>query len=192
MKIVVTIAALAALLLFCGLPGQRHTAFAVTLPPAAPTPPPPPPQPRLSPEEAWAMVSAAALKHNVPAALVKSIMAAESNFDPNAVSRTGAIGLMQLMPDTAKEYGIDPKVPAQNVDGGTHYLRVLMNRYSRSADKLRRVIAAYNAGPHAVDRYRGVPPYRETRTYVVRVLKYLRQFRDEEWAAAALEAPGLK
>jgi len=83
------------------------------------------------------MVGIAALKHNVPAALVRSIMAVESNFDPNVVSRRGAIGLMQLMPDMAKEYGIDPNVPAQNVDGGTHHLRVLMNRYSKSGDSLR-------------------------------------------------------
>ncbi len=188
MKILAPVGALIALLLFCGLPGHGHPTFVVTLPPAASTPPPPQPQPqpRLSLEEARTIASTAALKHNVPAALVKSIMAAESNFDPNVVSPRGAIGLMQLMPDTAKEYGIDPTVPAQNVDGGTHYLRVLMNRYSKSADGLRRVIAAYNAGPHAVDRYRGVPPYRETRTYVVRVLKYFRQFRNEEWAAAAL------
>ncbi len=125
------------------------------------------------------MVRAAALKHNVPAALVRSIMAAESNFDPSVVSQKGAIGLMQLMPDTAQEYGIDPNVPAQNVDGGAHYLRVLMNRYRKSTDWLRRVIAAYNAGPGVVDRYRGVPPFRETRTYVVRVLEYLRRFRNE-------------
>jgi soluble lytic murein transglycosylase-like protein len=125
------------------------------------------------------MVRAAALKHNVPAALVRSIMAAESNFDSSVVSQKGAIGLMQLMPETAQEYGIDPNVPAQNVDGGAHYLRVLMNRYRKSTDSLRRVIAAYNAGPGVVDRYRGVPPYRETRAYVVRVLEYLRRFRNE-------------
>jgi soluble lytic murein transglycosylase-like protein len=177
MKIAAIVVALTAPLLFCGLPGYRHPTFVSTLPPAASTPPLP--QRRLSLEEARIMVSAAALKHNVPAALVRSIMAAESNFDPNVVSRRGAIGLMQLMPDTAQEYGIDPNVPAQNIDGGAQHLRVLMNRYSKSADRLRRVIAAYNAGPRAVDRYRGVPPYRETRTYVVRVLKYLRQFRNE-------------
>ena len=125
------------------------------------------------------MARAAALKHSVPAALVRSIMAAESNFNPSVVSKRGAIGLMQLMPNTAKEYGIDPNIPAQNVDGGAHYLRVLMNRYRNSADMLRRVIAAYNAGPGAVDRYRGVPPYRETRTYVVRVLGNLRRFSNE-------------
>ncbi len=125
------------------------------------------------------MARAAGLKHNVPAALVRSIMAAESNLNPSALSRTGAIGLMQLMPGTAREYGVDPHIPAQNVEGGTHYLRVLMDRYRNSANSLHRVIAAYNAGPGAVDRYRGVPPYRETRTYVARVLGYMRQFRNE-------------
>ena len=76
----------------------------------------------LSREDAHAMIRAAALKHNVPAAFVKSIVAAESNFDPAAVSSRGAIGLMQLMPELALEYGVDPRIPEQNIDGGTRYL----------------------------------------------------------------------
>jgi len=125
------------------------------------------------------MVRVAALRHNVPAALVRSIMAAESDFYPSVVSGKGAIGLMQLMPQTARQYGIDPNIPAENVDGGAHYLRVLMTRYRKSGNWLRRVIAAYNAGPGAVDRYRGIPPYRETRAYVGRVLVYLQRFRKD-------------
>lgn len=125
------------------------------------------------------MIIIAALKHNVPAAFVKSIMAAESNFNPGAISAKGAIGLMQLMPETAHQYGVDPNIPAQNVDGGARYLRVLMTRYRKSGNWLRRVIAAYNAGPGVVDRYRGVPPYRETKAYVGRVLTYLRRFQKE-------------
>jgi soluble lytic murein transglycosylase-like protein len=125
------------------------------------------------------MIHAAALKHNVPAAFVKSIMAAESNFYPDAMSDKGAIGLMQLMPETAQQFGVDPNVPAQNVDGGAHYLRALMTRYRKSHNWLSRVIAAYNAGPGVVDRYRGVPPYRETRAYVGRVLLFLRRFQKE-------------
>ncbi len=125
------------------------------------------------------MVRASALKHNVPAALVKGIMAAESNFYPGALSGRGAIGLMQLMPETAQQLSIDPHIPEQNVDGGAHYLRVLMTRYSKSRNWLHRVIAAYNAGPGAVDRYRGIPPYRETRQYVVRVLGFMQRFQKE-------------
>jgi soluble lytic murein transglycosylase-like protein len=126
-----------------------------------------------------ALIRAAAERHLVPAAFIKSIVAAESNFNCDAVSPRGAVGLMQLMPATAREYGADPKNPAQNIDAGTRYLRVLMTRYEKHHNSLTRVIAAYNAGPGAVDRYRGVPPYRETRIYVTRVLSYLKSFEKE-------------
>jgi soluble lytic murein transglycosylase-like protein len=145
-----------------------------------PKPEPKPVMPHIDLPKAEAMkiIQAAALRHNVPAAFVKSIVAAESNFDCNVVSPKGAIGLMQLMPETAQEYGADPTVPEQNVDAGTHYLRVLMNRYeTRRGSQLNRVIAAYNAGPGMVDKYRGIPPFRETRQYVIRVLAFLRHFR---------------
>jgi soluble lytic murein transglycosylase-like protein len=166
-----------ALLLLFGLCAEKHsTSFRPLLSRCMPKPAP---QPRLSSAEASVMIHAAALKHNVPAAFVKSIMAAESNFNPGAISGKGAIGLMQLMPETAQQYGVDPNIPAQNVDGGAHYLRVLMNRYHKSRNWLSRVIAAYNAGPGVVDRYRGVPPYRETRAYVGRVLGFLRRFQKE-------------
>jgi len=131
------------------------------------------------PVDTHALISAAAKKHRVPAAFIKSIMAAESNFNCDAISRTGAIGLMQLMPRTAEEYGADPMIPEQNVDAGTRYLRVLMDRYSRHSNSLKRVIAAYNAGPGMVDRYRGVPPFRETRNYVGRVLRFLSRYEKE-------------
>lgn len=127
-------------------------------------------------EELMKLIHAAALRHNVPPAFVKSIVAAESNFDPNAISPKGAIGPMQLMPATAEEYGADPTVPAENIDAGTHYLRTLMDRYHHSRSSLQRVIAAYNAGPAVVDRYRGIPPFRETRQYIARVLGFLRYF----------------
>lgn len=103
--------------------------------------------------------------------LLYSVIAAESNFDPRALSHKGAIGLMQLMPATAAELKVDPHDPAQNVKGGAAYLRLLLDRYAGSKDQLIRAIAAYNAGPAAVDRYDGVPPYRETQEYVSRVLK---------------------
>jgi soluble lytic murein transglycosylase-like protein len=125
------------------------------------------------------VISAASKKHNVPAPFVKSIIAAESNFDCCAVSAKGAIGPMQLMPETAQLFGADPTVPEQNIDAGTHYLQVLLSRYGKSRNRLKRVIAAYNAGPGVVDRYRGVPPYRETRTYVKRVLAFLQRFERE-------------
>lgn len=119
----------------------------------------------------------AAKKHGVPEAMIKSIMAAESAFDPNARSPKGAIGLMQLMPATARELGYDPHIPEENVYAGAQYLRKLLDKYRHTRDWLRRVIAAYNAGPGAVDKYRGVPPYRETRTYVSRVLSYLKYYQ---------------
>ena len=122
------------------------------------------------------LIRLAAQRHRVPAAFVKSIIAAESNFNCNAVSPKGALGLMQLMPGTAKELGADPNIPEQNVDAGTHYLRVLMDKYQGHANSLTRVIAAYNAGPAMVDRYHGVPPFRETRRYVVRVLRFMRRY----------------
>lgn len=133
------------------------------------------------------LIHRAAAKHKVPEAFVKSIVAAESNFDAAAVSRTGAIGLMQLMPATAQEYSADPKIPEQNIEAGTRYLRCLMTRYQKSRNSLKRVIAAYNAGPGAVDRYRGVPPFRETRQYVVRVLGFMKQFERERAKVGCVE-----
>lgn len=85
---------------------------------------------------------------------------------------------MQLMPATAQAYSADPTIPEQNIDAGTHYLRNLMDRYKKKRDPLKHVIAAYNAGPTAVDRYRGVPPFRETRNYVVRVLTLMKRFKN--------------
>jgi soluble lytic murein transglycosylase-like protein len=154
--------------------------------PQAPAPAPPSPDGEigtvapsrtlLSKAETLILISGAAAKHGVPAAFVASIVAAESNFDCSAVSPKGAVGLMQLMPETARQFGADPAVPAQNIDAGTRYLRWLMERYQTRRNSIRHVIAAYNAGPGMVDRYRGVPPFRETRNYVARVLNFLKQF----------------
>jgi soluble lytic murein transglycosylase-like protein len=128
-----------------------------------------------------ALIRAAAARHRVPAALVRSITAAESGFNPNAVSNKGAIGLMQLMPTTAAQLGADPHVPAQNIEAGTQYLRFLMDKYQHYRDWMKRVIAAYNAGPAAVDRYHGVPPFPETRTYVSRVLALFHTYQRGRW-----------
>lgn len=126
-----------------------------------------------------ALIRAAARKHRVHAALVISIVAAESNFDPSAISAKGAIGLMQLMPETAQLFGADATIPEQNVDAGAQYLRALIDKYHKYHNWLTRVIAAYNAGPGVVDHYHGVPPYRETKTYVARVLAFMKKFQRE-------------
>ncbi len=111
-----------------------------------------------------------AKRHGLPEALVRSIVKAESNGNARAISPKGAIGLMQLMPGTARQLGVDPTIPEQNVDAGTRYLRDLLAKYEDKDDQVACAVAAYNAGPGAVDKYKGVPPYRETQTYVRRVL----------------------
>ena len=109
----------------------------------------------------------------IPPALVKAVMKAESNFEPTAVSKAGAQGLMQLMPATAAELGVEDSFRAEdNIGGGTRYLRAMLDRYG----SWRHALAAYNAGPQAVDRYEGIPPYPETQEYVERVLHYYRRY----------------
>jgi len=123
-----------------------------------------------------ALIRRAASAQELDPALVKAVIAAESNFDPGATSTAGAQGLMQLMPKTAGALGVrDPYSPQQNVAGGARYLRQMLDRYGDAT----RALAAYNAGPEAVDRYRGVPPYGETRRYVARVLHYYRGYHDD-------------
>jgi len=98
---------------------------------------------------------------------VKAVISTESGWNPQAVSRKGAVGLMQLIPGTAQRFGVgNPFDPAQNVEGGTTYLRALLDRYNGDLSK---TLAAYNAGEHAVDANRGVPPYWETQRYVQKV-----------------------
>jgi soluble lytic murein transglycosylase-like protein len=107
-------------------------------------------------------------KYNVPADLIHSVIAAESNYDSGAVSPKGAAGLMQLMPETAAQYGVQDRFdPEQNIMGGIQYLRDLCRLYKNST-KL--VLAAYNAGQEALIKYRGIPPYSETREYIRRVM----------------------
>jgi soluble lytic murein transglycosylase-like protein len=114
-------------------------------------------------------VQVAAAKYDLPAALIKAVMAAESAFNPQAVSRKGAQGLMQLMPQTSRELNVaQPFDPAQNIDGGSRYLRILWTQYDGD---LNRTLAAYNAGPDAVRKAGGkVPRIAETQEYVSRVL----------------------
>jgi soluble lytic murein transglycosylase-like protein len=144
--------------------------FAAVPPPVGEIPAPAPttsPIP-LSPLE---LADAAADRYGLPRELIRSVMAAESGFQVEALSPKGAIGLMQLMPGTAQTLGVDPRDPAQNVDAGTRYLRDLLEKYQGG---LRHALAAYNAGPGAVDKYNGVPPYRETIDYIVRIEKKLK------------------
>jgi soluble lytic murein transglycosylase-like protein len=135
----------------------------------------------LTPAEMHSMLAKAGTQHHIDEDLLASVVKAESGGRVMAVSRTGARGLMQLMPETATEVGVaDAFRPEQNIAGGTAYLDQLLVRYHDSAAL---ALAAYNAGPGAVDRYRGVPPYRETRAYVARVI---REFNRRKLQAAAL------
>lgn len=121
-----------------------------------------------------ALIARTARTHGVDPALVKAVVAAESNFQIEAVSRVGAQGLMQLMPATAAELGVDaPFQPLENLKGGVKYLKQMLDRYG----DVERALAAYNAGPAAVDRHGGIPPYRETQAYVKRVLNYYRGYQ---------------
>jgi hypothetical protein len=121
-----------------------------------------------SPQE---LAAAAAERFSLPVSFVKSVMRAESGFQPTALSPKGAIGLMQLMPETARQLGVDPANPRENAEGGVQYLHDLLAKYEQDPDQVVLALAAYNAGPAAVERYHGVPPYRETREYILRVLK---------------------
>jgi soluble lytic murein transglycosylase-like protein len=111
------------------------------------------------------MARQAARKHGVPEELFLRLVNQESRFNPKAKSHAGAIGLAQLMPGTARELGVDPHDPKQNLDGGARYL---MEQY-KEFGSWRLALAAYNAGPGAVKKHKGVPPYRETKDYVKKI-----------------------
>lgn len=132
-----------------------------------------------------AVIQKMAERYKVEPALIKAVIKAESNFDPSALSRKGAIGLMQLMPATALNLNVsNPYNPHQNIEGGTKYLRNLTGLFGSD---LKLVIAAYNAGENAVIKYgRNIPPYKETREYVKRVTTYLASYRKEATIASRL------
>jgi soluble lytic murein transglycosylase-like protein len=157
---------------------------AIEAPPApAPIPAPvPAPTPAVALD---AVMDAAGSRNNIDPDLIASVIRAESGFNPSAVSRKGAQGLMQLMPQTAASLGVQNAMdPADNVEGGTRYLRDLLDRYHND---LLKTLAAYNAGPQSVEQYHGVPPYRETRAYITRIIQDLNRKK----SANRANQPGL-
>ncbi len=149
-------------------------------------PPDPPPVPATL--TVPQLVDLASDKHQVDADFIRSVIRAESNFNLRAVSPKGAQGLMQLMPQTALQLGVpDPFEPGANIDAGTRYLRELLLQYHGDAAK---ALAAYNAGPQRVEQYHGVPPYRETRAYVRRVINDYNRSKKKPAAGPASSSEG--
>jgi soluble lytic murein transglycosylase-like protein len=130
-----------------------------------------------SPAELERAVTRAALQHRVHPALLLAVMKAESSFNPIVVSKAGAVGLMQLVPETAMRHGVQHLYDTdENVAGGARHLRYLLDRFHGNT---RLALAAYNAGERKVDRYQQIPPYKETRHYVKKVLSYYRDYRKD-------------
>ena len=124
-------------------------------------------------------VSRAAQQHRVQPALLLAIIKAESSFNPTVVSKAGAVGLMQLIPETAMRHGVRNLYDTnENITGGAKHLRYLLDRFHGN---LRLALAAYNAGEHKVDRYGQIPPYKETQDYVKKVLVYYRSYKKDGW-----------
>jgi soluble lytic murein transglycosylase-like protein len=138
-----------------------------------------------APTQYDAQITAAAAKYGIDPALLKGLIRQESNFDATARSGAGAQGLTQLMPATAASLGVDPSDPAQAIDGGARYLKQQLDRFGGDPSK---ALAAYNAGPGAVAKYGGVPPYAETQSYVQNVLGYAAQYEGSATSAATTAA----
>lgn len=166
-----------------GVPGTGSAPRVVPPPVVGPEPASPPagaPESRLEPFEG--MIRDAAAEHGVDPALIKALIMSESSGRPAVESNRSAKGLMQLMDSTAADMGVqDIWDPRQNILGGTKYLRMLMDRFDGN---LRLALASYNAGPATVERYGGIPPYRETRDYVERVTKFMNQFKQDNHDSA--------
>jgi len=123
------------------------------------------------------LINLVSKKHDMDPALIKAVVHTESYFNPNATSRVGASGLMQLMPKTAEIYGVfDLYSPLKNLDAGVRHLRYLLRRYK---NRLSIALAAYNAGEKAVMYYNGIPPYRETRRYIKKVIQYQSYYKQQ-------------
>jgi soluble lytic murein transglycosylase-like protein len=138
-----------------------------------------------TPTDLIAMIDSIAAEQGVEDSLVHSVIRAESNYNPLAISAKGALGIMQLIPATARRFGVDHALdPRENILGGVKYLKFLLDYYQ---DDYVRAIAAYNAGEAAVDKYRGVPPFAETRNYVYIVAKNLKTARESRAARKPAE-----
>lgn len=146
-------------------------------------------RPRLSQHELNRTIARYSRKHGIHPALLRAVIKAESDFNPSAVSKAGALGLMQLMPETAMSLQVrDPFDPEQNIRGGATYLRRLLDRFQGN---LPLALAAYNAGESVVNRYMALPPIRETRRYVARVLRYYRNYLVRD-SSATMSRPSFK
>ncbi len=118
------------------------------------------------------LINEAARKYNLSSTIIKAVMKAESSFNPDVVSKSGAMGLMQLMPGTAQGLGVDnPFNPEQNIDGGVRYLKDMLKEFDGN---LEYALAAYNAGPGSVKKYGGVPPFDETQDYVKKIMSWIK------------------
>ena len=138
-----------------------------------------------TPQEMNEVINAVSSRHHLDPDLINSVIHAESGFNPRAVSRKGAQGLMQLMPQTASQLGVANAFdPGANVEGGTKYLRELLERYNFDLIK---ALAAYNAGPQRVEQFHGVPPYYETQAYVARIIRDFNRKKLAERKAAVLK-----
>jgi soluble lytic murein transglycosylase-like protein len=134
-------------------------------------------QEQLKSDDFGKLIDKYARQNKLDPMLVKAVIKSESAFNWNAVSKKGAMGLMQLMPDTASALGVENPFDAEeNIEGGTEYLADLMGKYNQNMEK---ALAAYNSGPSNVDKYNGVPPFRETREYVNNVLKAYQDYKVE-------------
>lgn len=135
---------------------------------------------RPDPAQFDGMIQAASKKWNVDESLIRAVIKQESGYDPQATSHCGAQGMMQLMPETAADLGVtDAYDPQQNIMGGTRYLRGLLDRFDGNISK---ALAGYNAGPGAVEKHGGIPPYEETQHYVSNVLEFYQQYKQNRGA----------